>query len=188
MGLALVVDDTKNIRSLLKTCLELNNYEVEDCANGLEALEKLNEKTYELIFLDVKMPGMSGTELLKKIRAKGITSKVIMITAFATVKNAIECTRLGVVEYLHKPFTADKINKILNNINNSDLDKNEYILKSVKKLMDQEKYADAIIVLKKILGENPECEEVYELLATCYYKEGNHELGDKFNQCSKIFS
>lgn len=185
---ALVVDDTKNIRRLLKTCLELNNYEVDDCASGIEALEKLEYNLYELIFLDVKMPGMSGTELLKQIRAKGIDSKVIMITAFATVKNAIECTRLGVVEYLHKPFTADKINKILNNIIENNNMNSDAILISVKKLINQEKYDEAILILKRVLGEKSQSEQIYELMSKCYYGKGDKELGDKFNACSKIFS
>ena len=189
MKRALVVDDTKNIRRLLTTCLELNDYETDSCGSGQEALKELDSQDYDLIFLDVKMPGMSGTELLKQIRAKGIESKVIMITAFATVKNAIECTRLGVVEYLHKPFTADKITNILSKIAegnvNSGLDK---IMEGAKKLIENEKYDEGIMFLKKALAQDPSDAEVYNLLAKCYYAKGEEEKGKKFKDCSKLFS
>ncbi|MGG7177909.1 response regulator [Clostridium paraputrificum] len=189
MKKALVVDDTKNIRRLLTTCLELNDYEVDSCGSGYEALNELDNKEYDLIFLDVKMPGMSGTELLKQIRAKGIEAKVIMITAFATVKNAIECTKLGVVEYLHKPFTMDKITNVLSKIEESNYDSElDTIMQGARKLIENEKYEEGIMFLKKAIAKEPSRSEIYSLLAQCYYGKGEEDIGDKFNECSKVFS
>jgi len=137
MKKALVVDDTKNIRKLLKTSLELNEYIVTEALNGLEALEILSREPFDLIFLDIKMPALSGTEVLKRIREDGIFSTVIIMTAFPTVKNAVDCTKLGAVEYLLKPFTTDKINSLIYRLNNLTEDTKilENIIKGVSKLM-----------------------------------------------------
>lgn len=189
MKKALVVDDTKNIRTLLTTCLELNNYEVDACASGSEALKKLEANIYDLIFMDVKMPGMSGTELLKEIRERGILTKVIMITAFATVKNAIECTKLGVVEYLHKPFTADKINNVLEKLDEEsrNVTSVESAIKGAQKLMENERYDESIMFLKKALAEEPSNYQIYEMLSKCYFAKGDHILGEKFKSCKEVF-
>ena len=113
MKKVLVVDDTKNIRTLLGIYLKLNDFEVLMATNGHEALSIIDTEPVDLIFLDIKMPEISGTEVLKRIRAKGITTPVVIMTAFATVKNAVDCTKLGALTYLQKPFTTDKIKTII---------------------------------------------------------------------------
>jgi two-component system, OmpR family, response regulator len=113
MKKVLIVDDTKNIRNLLTTCLELNGYTVSSAKNGMEALELISQEFFDIAFIDIKMPELSGTEVLRRIRAKGISIPVVIMTAFATVKNAVECTQLGAVAYLQKPFTADKVTDLL---------------------------------------------------------------------------
>ncbi len=116
MKKVLVVDDTKNIRTLLSIYLKLNGFEVLMASNGHEALSIIDTEALDLIFLDIKMPELSGTEVLKRIRAKGITAPVVIMTAFATVKNAVDCTKLGAITYLQKPFTTDKVKTILDDI------------------------------------------------------------------------
>ena len=105
MKKVLIVDDTKNIRMLLSKCLELEGFEVDTAADGLEAVRMLSKNDYDLAFLDIKLPEISGTEVLKRIRGIGVDVPVIIITAYATVKNAVDCTKLGSVAYLQKPFT-----------------------------------------------------------------------------------
>lgn len=113
MKRVLVVDDTKNIRLLLTKCLEMEDCTVTAAENGQEALSILQKKSFDLAFLDVRMPEISGTEVLRKMRDNGITTPVIMMTAFGTVKNAVECTQLGAVAYLQKPFTANKVHQVM---------------------------------------------------------------------------
>lgn len=113
MKKVLVVDDTKNIRMLLTTCLELEGFEVLAVDNGEKAIEIFETGNIDLAFVDVKMHGISGTEVLRTIRERNINTPVIIMTAFATIKNAVECTKMGAVEYLQKPFTALKIKNIL---------------------------------------------------------------------------
>ena len=97
MKKVLVIDDTKNIRMLLTTCLELKGYEVLTADSGKSAIDILKEEksSINVIFLDIRMPEMNGTEVLKIIRDMGFNCPVIIMTAYATVKNAVDCTKLG---------------------------------------------------------------------------------------------
>lgn len=189
MKKALVVDDTKNIRKLLKTSLELNEYIVTEALNGVEALEILSKEPFDLIFLDIKMPTLSGTEVLKKIREDGIFSTVIIMTAFPTVKNAVDCTKLGAVEYLLKPFTTDKINSLIYRLNNLTEDTKvlENIIKGVSKLMHLKKYDDSILLLNKALSIDATNSNVYKLLSECYEGLGDNVNRDKFLNCYTTF-
>lgn len=189
MKKALVVDDTKNIRNLLKTSLELNDYEVIEANSGLLALEILKNNTFDIIFLDIKMPSLSGTEVLKRIRNDGIFSTVVIMTAFPTIKNAVDCTKLGAVEYLLKPFTTDKINALIKKLNNND-DDNEVlkkIIKGVEKLIMLKKYEDSIVLLNKALSIDSTNPKVYKLLAECYDGIGDVTKRDKFLNCFNAF-
>jgi two-component system OmpR family response regulator len=189
MRKALVVDDTKNIRKLLKTSLELNEYIVTEAINGVDALEILSKESFDLIFLDVKMPTLSGTEVLKRIREDGIFSTVIIMTAFPTVKNAVDCTKLGAVEYLLKPFTTDKINSLVYRLNNFTEDTKvlENIIKGVSKLMYLKKYEDSILLLNKALSIDATNSDVYKLLSECYEGLGDSANRDKFLNCYTTF-
>ena len=117
MKRALVVDDTKNIRILLEKTLELEGFTVETASTGSEALDKLRSQEYDLVFLDIKLPEVSGTEVLRKIRSEGNNTPVIIITAYPTVKNAVDCIQLGAITYLQKPFTADRLKNTLKQFN-----------------------------------------------------------------------
>ena len=169
MKKVLVIDDTKNIRELLTTCLELHGFNVVVGKNGAEALELFENEVFDLAFLDIKMPEISGTEVFRTIRTKGIKIPVIIMTAYATVKNAIECTKLGAVYYVQKPFTADKINKILEEINIEEKD------------LDEE-----IEALKKQLSINPLDKQVYLRLSDLYYKKANEKEGNIFKKIYEV--
>lgn len=186
----LVVDDTKSIRALLSKCLEMEGYEVSTAKDGQEALNLIKDEKFDLIFLDIKMPEISGTEVLRRIRAMGITVPVVIITAFATVKNAIECTKLGAVTYLQKPFTAEKIRNILKDISNFNCEKSDnidlYISKS-KELIDSNEIDEAYELLKKALSLNPSCSEVYYLIGKIHEMKADLIKAEKFYEVSKQF-
>lgn len=186
----LVVDDTKNIRMMLTTCLELQGYEVLQGKDGAEALELFKEnKDLYLAFLDIKMPEISGTEVLRRIRAIGINTPVIMMTAFATVKNAVECTKLGVVSYLQKPFTPDKVKNVLKEYEEvvvAKQDENEYITLS-NECLTLGKLEEAVKLLKKAISLNPSNPEIYKSLSKVYEAYGLTEEAQKFLKASEIF-
>ncbi len=100
----MVVDDDKNMRDALKATIERSGYQVEVTGSPLEALNMLDKNEYALVITDMKMPRMSGLELLKNIRLKSISVPVLVITGFGTVENAVECMKLGAADYIMKPF------------------------------------------------------------------------------------
>lgn len=189
MKKALVVDDTKNIRNLLTTCLEINGYEVVTATNGVDAIKLFKENTFDLAFLDIKMPEISGTEVLRRICSEGITTPVIIMTAYATVKNAVECTRLGAVAYLQKPFTADKVRATLEELNLEKKSENqlESYLSTGKKLIDAEKIDEAFETLKKALAINPSSKEVYSLIAKVHELKGDSDEAKRFYSIADQF-
>ncbi|MDI9217972.1 response regulator [Clostridium tertium] len=198
MKRVLVIDDTKNIRILLSTCLELRGYEVITADNGLEALNIINNtnEAIDLIFLDIRMPGISGTEVLKNIKEVRMSCPVVIMTAFATVKNAIECTKLGAVVYLQKPFSPDRINIVLDEIESKSIpNKNEsnidLIMAEARRLLDQndmDKYNKIHELLKKVIGMDPYNKEVYLMISQFNGLIGNKVEERRFQDIYNLFN
>jgi DNA-binding NtrC family response regulator len=187
---ALVVDDTKNIRNLLTTCLEINDYEVITASSGQEAIQLLEIEKFDLVFLDIKMPEISGTSVLKRMREMEIRIPVVIMTAFATIKNAVECTKLGAVAYLQKPFTADKVKSILGEIfDNEDNNINTFsnLVKLGKDLIEKKNYEEAYDILKKALSMDPACGDIYKLIGIIHEKNGEIKQAEKFYETAKRF-
>ncbi|MCQ6266072.1 response regulator transcription factor [Fictibacillus sp. WQ 8-8] len=104
----LVVDDEERIRKLLKMYLERENYEVDEAENGEEALDYSLTLNYDLILLDVMMPGMDGTEVCEKLRQRKATP-VIMLTAKGEEMNRIQGFESGADDYIVKPFSPREV-------------------------------------------------------------------------------
>ena len=105
----LIVDDEPMIRRLLHIKLSRQGYRCEEASNAIEALDKMGSYTADLIMLDMKMPGMSGMELLTDLKVKYPDTAVIMATAVAEANLAIQCMRLGADDYITKPFNLDEV-------------------------------------------------------------------------------
>ena len=120
----LIVDDDDRIRSLLKDYLIENNYIVSTAENAVQAKEKMDFIKFDIIILDVMMPGQSGYELTKEIRKK-IKVPIILLTAKGEVENRIKGLELGADDYLGKPFEPKelllRIKNIINKNNKIDL-------------------------------------------------------------------
>ena len=114
-GNVLVIDDEPNIAHNVKRILTKKGYPVDQAVSKEEALAKIEEKTYELVLLDLKIPGVQGMELLRAIKDKRPETKVIIITGYASIESAKESARLGIADYLHKPFTPDEIRNAAEN-------------------------------------------------------------------------
>ena len=156
MKRVLVVDDTKNIRMLLTICLELKGYKVFTAEDGKSAIDivRKEKENIDIIFLDIRMPEMNGTGVLRIIRDMGVKCPVIIMTAYATVKNAVDCTKLGAAAYLQKPFSPDRVSSILDEIftskENRDekpeyLEGEERLIAKSKKLLEMENLRMLII-------------------------------------------
>lgn len=99
----LVVDDDKNLRLSLSIILRKDGYEVENAENAKDALNHLQTRSWDLMFLDLNMPGMGGIELLVEIHKQYPHLPVLILTAHATLETAIQTVRLGARDYLIKP-------------------------------------------------------------------------------------
>ncbi len=105
----LVVDDEEIARKNLEHILKKEDYVVVTAANGMEALERMRTSDFDVIMTDLKMEKVNGVELLEKARVRYPDSKVIMITAYATVDSAVEAMKKGAFHYITKPFKLDEV-------------------------------------------------------------------------------
>src|SRR6266849_2694829 len=108
-GCILIVDDEAEIRESLQTLLELEGYDVETAANGEEGLSKLGEQPFDLVLLDLALPGRNGIELLPEIRALDAQLPAIIITAYGTVEDAVRAMQGGAGNFLQKPWDNEKL-------------------------------------------------------------------------------
>jgi two-component system response regulator ResD len=104
----LVVDDEERIRRLLKMYLERENYQIEEARDGEEALQKAMQKDYDLILLDLMMPGIDGVEVCKEIRDTKATP-IIMLTAKGEEANRVQGFEAGTDDYIVKPFSPREV-------------------------------------------------------------------------------
>lgn len=109
MARILIVDDEKGLRRSTAIAFQLRGHQVEEAGTGKEALDFIQKDIFDLVITDLVMEDMNGLELLREIRALCPTSSVIMMTAYGSIDSAIAATKLGVSEYVTKPFTEDQI-------------------------------------------------------------------------------
>ena len=105
----LLVDDEDAIRYSISKALQRVGYHVHTAASGEEALERLAERDYDVVLTDIRMPGLSGVELLVQIKEKSPDVVVILLTGYASLETAIESLRLGAHDYLVKPSSSQDI-------------------------------------------------------------------------------
>ncbi len=105
----LVVDDEASIRESLEVLLSLENYTVKTAGNGEEGLRLLDQSTFDLVLLDLALPGQSGLELLPQFKERQPELPIIMITAYGTVENVVEAIRAGAENFIQKPWDNEKL-------------------------------------------------------------------------------
>lgn len=109
MARILIVDDEKGLRRSTAIAFQLRGHQVEEAETGEEALEFVRKDIFDLVITDLVMEDMDGLELVKKIKALCPISSVIMMTAYGSIDSAIAATKLGVSDYVTKPFTEEQI-------------------------------------------------------------------------------
>lgn len=105
----LLVDDEEDFVNQLSERLVLRDYDVYSCCSGEEAVDRLKSYNYDVVILDVLMPGMDGVETLRQIKEIKPLTEVIMLSGHATVESAIEGMKLGAFDYLLKPIKTDEL-------------------------------------------------------------------------------
>ena len=116
MGAILIVDDEKNIRTTLATYIQSLGHTVETAADAETALEAVDRRDFDLVVSDVRMKGLGGLGLLRRLRERQSDAAVVLMTAYATVPQAVEAMRLGACEYLMKPFSPDDVRLLINHV------------------------------------------------------------------------
>jgi two-component system response regulator PilR (NtrC family) len=155
-GRILVVEDEKSMRELLRILLEGEGYDVVSALDGLAGSSYIERDIFDLVITDIKMPGLDGFELLKKIKDISPETLVIMATAFGTNESAIEAMKLGAYDYINKPFNIDELRII------------------VRKALEKKRLSEEISLLRQkvettyalenIIGQSPKMQEMFRLI------------------------
>jgi DNA-binding NtrC family response regulator len=150
------VDDEELVRDFLGEALTRNSYLVDLAEDGKRAKTILKDETYDLILTDLKMPGITGLDLLRFIKAHHPETQVIMMTAYGTIENAVEAMRIGAFDYITKPFTSGEIELVMERalehrrlVNENRFLRNE--------LSDKYRFSS-------IIGQSKPMEEVFEIM------------------------
>jgi len=114
----LYVDDEQHLRQLIKDQLSAEGYSVDTADDGDTATERLKTEKFDLILLDIRMPRMNGIEVLKFIKAKKITCRIIMLTAVDDLAIALEAVKQGANDYLTKPYELETLLKSVRRVMN----------------------------------------------------------------------
>jgi diguanylate cyclase (GGDEF)-like protein len=113
-GKVLIVDDAPDTLDIIQKLLSFEGYEVILAATGEEGVKKVEEEKPDVVLMDISLPGIDGTEALKRIRTINPIQSVIMLTAFATVENAIQALKEGASDFVKKPFENEHLIHIVN--------------------------------------------------------------------------
>jgi two-component system nitrogen regulation response regulator NtrX len=149
----LVIDDEAAIRDSLRMILEYEGYEFLGAASGQDGLAMVERENPDLVFLDIKMPGMDGLEVLQRIKAADETVPVVMISGHATVTTAVDATKLGALDFIEKPLASERV------------------LVTIRNAIDRSRLADENRSLKRvvevrhqIVGESPHLKKVMDAI------------------------
>ena len=112
----LLVDDDKSLLDILGTILELDGHAVVKVSSAHAGLLKMREQEFDLVLVDLKMPRTTGIDMLRAIREDSPETKVVIMTAYASVNSTVEAMRLGVFDYLPKPFKLADLRTILDRV------------------------------------------------------------------------
>ncbi len=151
----LIVDDEESVRDSLYNWFIDDGYRVECAENAKKALLLLEEKDFDIILADIKMPGMDGLEMHRRIKAQNKTPIFIVMTAFASVDSAVQALKDGAYDYVTKPFDPDDLSHLIRNATSQIVLKKENtrLKTSISTLVDVEDLIGESDALKKVLKE-----------------------------------
>jgi two-component system response regulator HydG len=152
----MVVDDEEIVRESLFHWFKKYGHAVETASSGFEALDKLEKHPFQLLFVDIKMPGMDGIELLEKVKTEYPDTIVIIITAYGSIESAVKAMRIGASDYLLKPFKPDQLSLVMERASHQ------------KRLLFEHDYLkgrlEKITRFDNIIGQSPAMEHIFTLI------------------------
>jgi DNA-binding NtrC family response regulator len=154
----LIVDDELSVRNSLNEWFLEDGFKVETAESAEAALQKMHEGPYDLILLDIKMPGMDGITLQKRIKEIDSDVVIIIMTAYASVETAVEALKLGAFDYVTKPFDPDDLSRLVRNaLKQKDLtDENVQLKEKISELSGMD----------EIIGSSEAMKRVFEMVDT----------------------
>ncbi len=154
----LIVDDELSVRESLQRWFAEDGYTVEVAAGGAEALQRVQARRWDVVLLDVKMPGMDGLALQERLTQIDPSLIVIFITAFATVDTAVQALKAGAFDFVTKPVDPDHLSHVVQNAI-----KQRALQKQNERLQDQiSEFARA----DELVGDSPQMRQVFEMVQT----------------------
>jgi DNA-binding response OmpR family regulator len=178
MDRVLIVDDEKNIRLTLSQAIASLPVEVDTAENGEQALKKVEEDGFSLILLDLRMPGIDGMEVLRRLRDERPEIPIVIITAHGNIESAVDAMKLGAIEFLPKPFVPDEIRalvaRILERRKLSGETAQDYAtcFELAKRALTERRFDAAVLHLKRATGIDPERPEAFNLLGVVHELRG----------------
>lgn len=152
----LIVDDERSILELLEVALKKEGWKVTTCLSGEKALKLVDREDFDLIISDIKMPGLSGMKLLEHLRERKPDIPVIMITAYGSIKQAVEALKAGAHDYVVKPFDLDELKIVISHgLEQRKLKQENFFLKNELR----KKYS-----FENMLGKSKKMVEIFKLI------------------------
>ncbi|RMG74051.1 MAG: sigma-54-dependent Fis family transcriptional regulator [Nitrospirae bacterium] len=152
----LVIEDEKIMRITIEDALKAKGYSVKSFEKGLEGVQAYSEEPFDIVLTDVRLPDINGMEVLKKIKEIDNSCMVILMTAFGTIKDAVEAMKLGAFDYITKPFSLDELALIINRA------------AEVKDLQDEnlrlKKAVSRCYCYPNIIGESDAMKDVFRMI------------------------
>lgn len=185
MANILVVDDERNVRNLIRKILEENDHTVTTIATGEEALVELRKSKFDLLILDLKLPGMSGTELLRRMEQEGLELPVLIVSAVTNAAPVVEAMKHGAHDYLSKPFSAQDLLKKVEELLNQEHLSFERLVRLIEEKLEQGKLVVAEKLARKLFMIRPDA-EAHFIYAMVMEKLGNKNLAHKYLKAALV--
>ena len=147
----LIADDDKNLRKVLVNELSDHGFDVDDAEDGIKTMDLLEKDEYDVLLLDLNMPGLGGMDVLKKIKDIEIPLEIIILTAHATVPTAVKAMQLGAYDYITKPFQTEELTAVVEKAYEKKRLRNENLL--LKSQIKRQSGTKAIITKSPIMLE-----------------------------------
>ena len=105
----LVVDDDMRVRTIFSSILRKEGYRVTSVKDGYETIKAIDEESFDLALVDLRMPGLDGIQVLERVKSRRLQTRVIIYTGYGSVEDAVEAMRKGAADYLTKPFSPNEL-------------------------------------------------------------------------------
>ena len=182
----LVVDNEKNIRVTMLRSLEPLGVPVRTAVNGEEALQKLREGRFRLVFLELRMPGIDGMHVLRRIKDDWPETQVVIITAHGTIESAVEAMKLGALDFIQKPFSPGEIRQLATQVlkretpdEGSAVDY-QALVELTKRLIAHNTFAAGREKAREAIAADPARPEAYNLFGALLEIKGDRLQAQKF--------